>query len=782
MFFHYIKIAFTNIWNNKKFSSINILGFAFSMSVCIAIILFLQHEYSYDRYHKNEPYIYRLVDSENNSSMIDYRVKDQLIENYAEVKNVCLFQLLNMQVSVTYDHAGFYVDNLLSVDNAFFDIFSLEFIEGNPNNAFPNLHSVVITESSARNIFGNNNPIGKEFVFRNQFPLIVSAVIQDFPDNSSFDAGMIVNAENDDFKFSSWIGDSRDKSTYRWPFNIYLQLEETTDPSLVVGTISTNINRLKPYVNQISLMPLKEIYLHDSTWGSETKRGNSSLLHLLLSISVIILMLAVINYINLTLARQNQRNKEVGIRKTIGASRKDLIIQLLFESLLVTFISFFFSLLLFEFCSPFYTSIFGVSISSSQLLEFPNNIILIVSVTLIGILSGLWPSIFFTSFNPIRIINRKTSIFGRRNYSRQILTVFQFTVSIILIFCLLVIWKQIKYVNHKDLGLNRDYLLNIDLPRITHDDRSNISGFINSLKEYTYIKEVTATGGLPGDIRVYMGSGIEGKDKSIACLYADASFINAYEITLLQGRNFLPGDIGKACLINESAYEFFGWNDLDNKRYNNGREGGYEVVGVVKNFHFKSLHESIQPMCILSDPNFITHVTVKVDGNNISELIAYIRNSWKVTLVDYPLSYRFYDDWLNTIYQKEEKLGRVIGFFAILAIGISCLGILGLAIFTSERRTKEIGIRKVNGASLKNIFFMLTKDFTKWVIIAFIVGSPIAYVMINNWLQNFAYKTDISWWIFGLSGFSSIIIALLTVGWQTMKVTRINPVEALKYE
>ncbi len=783
MLSYYIKIAFKNLWNNKKYSAINIAGFAFSLSIFLAIILFVLHEKSFDRYHQNSETIYRLIDVEENSSSIDYRVKDVLIQQYAKIKNACLYQQVNSNIPVTYDNTGFYVKNISSVDNAFFEMFDVEFVKGNKYRPFDNINSVILTESNAHMLFGNDDPIGKELTLRNRFPLVVSAIIKDFPGNSSFDPGMIVCADNENFRFSYSCSKCDDFSTHIWPFRIYLQLNEKTDQSALLSSINSNPDLLNPYVEKAGLISLHDIYLNDKTYGSQTKRGNPGLIRLLLAVAFVILSLAIINYINLTLAQQQKRGKEIGVRKTIGASKKDLIIQFLMESVIVSFIAFGISLILFELLYPLFNDIFNVPLRLSVLFKFPKNITMFLAVLTIGLITGIWPALLFSSINPTSIFSKRIILRSRKNYSRNVLTVFQFTVSIALIFCVIVIWKQIEYSKHKDLGFNKDQLLRIDLPRISDSNQNVATGFIDKLRDFAYITDLTASNGVPGRISTSMSANVdEEKNDGLSIIFADTSFIKTFDLTILEGRDFLYGDKQKSCMINKAALEYFEWENIENKRFKNGMPDGYEIIGVLEDFHISSFHDVVKPVAVLLSFPDPRQISLKISGDNIGATMDFIQKSWKEALPEYPLEYQFYDDWFNSMYEKEERFGKIISFFAILAISISCIGILGLAIFTSERRTKEVGIRKVNGASIENILFLLTKEFTLWVIIAFVIAAPLAFFAINRWLQDFAYRTEISWWVFAVSGLSALLIAWGTVGWQSLRAALRNPVEALRYE
>jgi putative ABC transport system permease protein len=786
MFKNYFKVAFRNLKKNKIFSSINILGFAFGISICLMIVLYLMKEYSFDSYHANAEYIYRLIDAADNYSTIDYRVKKAVTENFSQVQNASIVEIIPMAVEANYNNSAYYVDNIMSTDNDFFEMFTVPFLCGNRQKPFQNINSVVLTESASRIIFGNENPIGKEILLRLSLRpenrVVVTGVIQDFPDNSSLKANIIVNAENEDFKFNFSCENFSDESTHRWLYNIYLQLDKNADPKQLVADINKRSELLAPYEKKIDLLPLKEMYLDDYTTGGDGLKGNPALLNLMAGIALIVLILAVINYINLTVARQNKRNKETGIRKTIGANRIDMIFLFLAESILVTLFAFIIALVMLPSGLPYFNKILDTTLSLQPLITFPVSFILAFSILSIGLLSGIGPAIILSSFNPARILNG--GIFSRRRKSvfRNILTVFQFTVSIGLIFCIIVIQKQISFVKNRNLGFNKEQLLSIKIPGIQKSDISKVPLLVDKFRQFPRIKNISLTMGSPGSINMRMGSAIEGKDKAVSIILADSSFLKTFGIQQVMGRQFQPGDFGNVCMLNEAAFKYFGWTDLKNKRYNNGKVGGYEVIGVVKDFNYTSLHSAIEPLCVIFELPNPTQISLRIAKGAVANSLENIQKIWKEIIPDYPLKYQFYDEWFDAMYKKEDRLAQTIGLFALLAISISCLGILGLAIFSSENRSKEIGIRKVHGAGINDLILMLNLDYIKWVIIAFVIACPAAWYAMNNWLKDFVYRTEISWWVFFLSGGIALLIALATVSYQAIKAATANPVESLRYE
>jgi putative ABC transport system permease protein len=791
MFKNYIKIAFRNLKKNKTFSLINILGFGFAISICLGIATYLMHEYSFDRYHANADRIYRLIDTQYSSSSIDYRVKDILTANYPDIENACLTQMLFNPMSVTVNEQGIYVENVLSADNAFFEIFSIQLVHGNMKKPLSDLNSVVLTESGAQRLFGNTNPMGQEIILPHRKaeppgtvskqPLTVTGIIKDFPDNSSIKAQMIVNAENDDFKFSFSCENYEDKSTHRWPFRIYLLINNNADKEALIEKINNKADLLKPYEEKIGLFPLKELYLYDNTHGGDLKRGNPGLLKLLFSIGFIILILAIINYVNLTAAQQNKRFKEIGVKKSIGAGEKDIIIQFLVESVIVAFISFIIAIMLLLWSIPIYRFIFYDTFHVNHLFNYWY--ILIPSIILLGLISGFTSAFLFSSIHPVKALKGEIFTHRSRFSWRNGLTVFQFMVSIALIFAIIVMQRQLHYVKHNQPGFDEEQLLKLNLPQIDRTDKNKAFLLISQYRQYPGIKSVSMTHGVPGQIFNWMGANMEGKDRSLPIIMAGSDFINTFGIQVIKGREPMPGDYGTTCLINESAYKYFEWSDLKNKRYNNGRPGGFEVIGVVKDFHFSSLRSAIEPLCILFPEDvYPTHLSIRIADGQVRQTMQFIQNTWQEILPQYPLDYEFYDSWLDAKYRDDEKIGVAIGLFGTLAIVISCLGILGMAIFSTQKRTKEIGIRKVVGASIPNIFVMLTRRFTMWVLLANIFAWPLAWYVMNKWLQNFAYRIDLTFWPFLQAGLLAFIIALLTISWQVVRVAMANPVESLRYE
>jgi len=785
MFIYFIKSIFKSLWANKKFTLINVIGFAFAISVCLAIGLFIGKEYSYDSHHKNVKRIVRIIDPLRNSSDIDYRAKDLLLENFPEFENACLVQLVRKPFHFDVENESLYINNIMSVDNDFFQLFTFTFLQGNPQKAFDDINSAVVTESIAKKLFGSQNPIGKEFLFGKKIPLTVSAVIKDFPETSSITANILVNAENNAFKFSFSCDDYEDKSSHRYEFRIYALLNKETNRSNLISKINQNSEKLEPYIQEVDFLSLSDIYLKDNTIGSNTKKGNLKLLKLLFLIAIIILILAIVNYVNLSLAQQNKRNLLIGIKKSYGASRSSLIFHFVIESILISLFAFSISVVLVKILTPLYISIFQTSINISSLLSPLALLLLFIGITVVGILSGIFPALILSNTNPMDGLRKSEKKFRRKFSSVNLLILFQFVVSIVLIVCVLIIQKQIHFVKNQDPGFSEEQLVRIDIPYLPAEEKSKVFSLRDELKQSAYFTNTTLSNGVPGKINFTMGSAIDNSEKNITvpCLIVDSSFLQTFDLEIVKGRKPEASDFDKVCIVNESFYNHFGFINLENKKFNNYRKGGMEIIAVVKDFQYNSLHQKIGPMCIItSSNNGYNQLSVKIAPNSLIPALKALEETWKEIMTDYPLQFQFFDEWFDAMYRKEERFAKTIALFAVLAIIISCFGILGLVMFSAEQRTKEIGVRKVNGAKTLEVITMLNVDFLKWVLLAFCIACPIAWYIMNEWLQKFAYKTELNWWVFASAGIIALGIALLTVSWQSWRAAKRNPVESLRYE
>lgn len=765
-----IKQYLRSISRRKLFSFINITGLAFGIAFMILIGQFVYYEFNYNTGLKNIDNIYRLINADENNYDADYRIKDQILESVPGVKNVSILNRFG-----TDANAGgkvFQIKDMLVVDRNFFDIFNCTFIHGNARQALNTLDDVVLTETTAKNIFGTTNAVGKTLRLNHKYDMLVTGVVKDLPENLSFKAEIFVNAMNTPkqrlfYKMSCVTFDGKDDSQCKYPFDVFVEVEKNADVKRIEAQIASfnNINNYL-YPKKIKLTSLKTNYFNTEFAESNLMHGNVELIKILSVIGVIILLLAVINFVNLATAAYRYRLTEMGVRKCLGANRSTLIKQLLIEALFTCVISSLLGIILAIFFLPYFNQFVNKPLVL-QIFSDPFFFILFAAFILfLGIAAGFLPAVVLSKISPIQLFKLNSYLKGTGKKYRGILTVFQFAITIILISGLIVITKQIDFVKHKDLGFDTEKLMYL---KIHFTLRDRIQVIENKLRQYHSIKSLTKTLGRPGEINMIM--------QKYETILIDSTSLKTFGLKIIKGRNLLPGDVDKACLVNQTALKNFKDGDFTNQKVN-----GKEIVGVVSDFHYSSLYNKIGQLALMYNAEWrVCDITMRVSGP-IGNAIDYIKKMWEETCPDYPMEFGFYDENFAAMYKKEENLAALVSIFAILAVVISCMGIFGLSVFQSEQRIKEIGVRKVLGADAREIILLLTKSFSKWVILANVIAVPAAYYFLNKWLQDFAYRMEINWWVFVLSGGIGLLIALATVSFQAIKAATANPVESLRYE
>ena len=767
-----VKHIIRNVFKNKATSLITIAGFSISISMALVLIAFLIKEFSTDSEYPRISNIYRVFANENNASVReDFR--ESFIANYPDIDDACRYN--NYTANVTYEDVPF-SGQMIVTDNSFFNIFSSQFILGEFNTALANLNDVVLTESFAKKIFGSENPLGKTLVAEYREPLVITAVIKDFSSKSSIRGDFLTNSKLKIIYEGSSDGQGNNVNYFR----LFLLLKNRENNSGLEERLTKDFCSIEYKVgykiNRINLVPFKESYFLQGIERSQTLHANVKLIRVLSIISLIIILLAVFNYINLTTATHSDRLKEIGIKKAIGASRIQIFTQFMAEAFLVCIVSFLLAIQLSALWVPFFEEFLDSKIEMSTLFQSFRSGWLVLGIFVISFISGIYPALSISRRKPIDILNKndsgKNSSFGLR----AVLNIIQYTVSVSLIITLIILSKQIDFVRSKDFGFDTNRLLRVDV----HWQLFNKAKAIRDrLLTDPSISDVCFSHGTPGSI--YLTSswdGLESKDIIVNELNVDTSFLKVFRIPVIMGRELRPSDFNKVCYINETAFKLTGWKSFFGEKYH-----GKEIIGIVKDFNFANMYNPIGPLVIpISSDMGISHLTVRVNPGNLQRVINTLKATWKEVCPGHELKYQFYDEWLNSMYKGEERLVSSIRLSAILAILISCLGILGLAEYTIKRRTKEIGLRKVNGATILNIIILLNTNFFKWVLIGFVIACPVTYFIMHKWLENFAYKTVLSWWIFALAGIIALGIALLTVSWQSWRAATRNPVEALRYE
>ena len=793
---NYLKITLRTLWKDKGFSFINISGLAIGISTCILISLYVLDELRYDTFHKNARNIYRLTEllhlpkEVRPQTVTSPPMASALQQNFPEVKSVTRFTESSRLLA--YDDKKFFDTKIWYADSTLFEIFSFSLRKGDPMTALVEPYSIVVTEKAAKKYFGDADPLGKAMSLSDTISLTVTGVVKDIPTNSHIQFDVLLS-------FSTIVATNNSQQSDNWFNNgyyTYALLAEGTDYNDLASRYGDEVKKLMGKQTEESglwyefvFQPLLDIHLRSTTPYDMGPNGNIKYVYIFSIVAALVLLIACANYINLSTARAMNRAKELGIRKVIGAKRKQIIQQLIGESFLVTFISFVIGLAIVTAALPKFNTITNKTMDARFLLT-PEAIFSALTIfLLIGILAGGYPATLMASFSPVKTLKNYVRQGRESGMIRKGLVVFQFTMSIILIAGTIIIFRQMDFMQNKNLGIEKEQLLQLRM-------RNNINPKHQLIKEEMLkVPEViaaTATnfsyGNGISNIATLPEGASDNEITSEAVISVDPDFIPTLKVELVSGRNFskdIPTDEAEAFIVNESAVKHFNWGTPETalgKKLDWGLGKKGKVIGVVKDFNFTSLHESIQPLIIHIQRNWINFITLKIKVENIPETIEQLEKKWNSLNLDSPFDYSFLDADFEKLYRAEQQTQSIVGFLASLAIFIACLGLFGLAAFMAEQRTKEIGVRKVLGADVLGIIALLSKDFLILVGIAILIAFPISWFASVKWLDSFAYRTDLPWWIFGLAGVTAILIALLTVSFQSVKAAVANPVNSLRNE
>lgn len=773
-----IKLAIRNLLRNKVYSFLIIGGFAIGFAACILIGLFYHTETTVNKDFVNHKQIFRLYDVKKNRCNINWDLHPILVTDYAAVENACpldynISDELTIKDEQTNITAGF--THLLTTTEPFFSIFSVDLTESLSGKPFAGRESIAVSTRLAKSLFGTQNPLGRQVNIGNYFFGTVTSVFKELPVNSSFSADIILNSENEKFRISSTTING-----FRYnPTNHFVQLREGINPDSFINELNATDKIKALDIDSLSLQRLDDIYLSELTVKSRHAKGNPFLLKIFLAIALLILVLSSINYLNYSVSIHYARLRETGIKKTFGAGWKELVNSALTEVILGMIIALLLAVAITDFALPYSERLFGKAMYINWSDLFAVAPVFLIVVCIVILINSLAPIYILSRFNIIESLSGfKGNVNNRQTWKKTLLT-FQLTVSIALIAVVIIIFRQLYFIKHSDPGFERELLLRINIPYRFQQTEA----LRKELANLAFVKSTTLSSGCPGMINHRMDNDFEGKSITFNCIYVGDSYLNTMGMELLQGRDFLDGDINRSCLINEEAFSQYGWESLEGKRYNNGQEGGFEIIGKIKNFKFESYHSAVEPLVLLFTGAESGNVlSVKLSPGNTGQQIDQISKVWKSISPYEPFSFIFYDDFFQSFYEKEEKLASSITFFALIAITLTCMGILGQIFMICLGRVKEIGIRKINGATISEILIMLNREFIFWFSISFIIACPVAWYIGNRWLMNFAYKASLAWWIFILAGLTSLIIILLTVSWQSWRAATRNPVEALRYE
>jgi ABC-type antimicrobial peptide transport system permease subunit len=777
---NYFKIAFRNILRNKTFALINILGLAVGMACFILITLWIQDELSFDKFHTNKDNLYLLTIIHPNDVVdpnVPYALAPRLADEFLEfVRYSRIYKLGNLRTCMFKHESGsgmpvmFYEDSVNLVDSSFFSMFSFLFVYGDPESALQNPDSLVITEKIATKYFGHDNPLGKVMTLNNKDDLVISGVIH-IPSNSHLQLDFITTLPE------------RLENDWNWRDPSYVLLDENASITKVKEKITGALSRHSPYpfadTLKVDLLPLTKVHLNF---------GRRTYIYIFSVIAAFILLIACINYMNLATACSVNRAREVGLRKVMGAKRPELIQQFLGESILMSAFGLGLSLIVVKIGLPMINNLTAKQLTFSLLFSHSMYLYMFGLIFVVGLVSGIYPAFFLSANRPAETLKASLHFKSKRSSLRVVTVVGQFVISILLIACTAVVFQQLSFVQNRPLGLKTDSIIKIPINRLL---LGRLMSYRDKLLQNPNILNVTAGQSVPFN-EDYKTGGLEwdGKDPELSpnvrytISYFD--YIETFEMELVQGRSFQSGSRADTnnFVINEEAAKYMGMEDPIGQRLKFWQNEG-TIIGVVKNYHHVSLHREIMPHIFLVNPrnfNSLRFIFIKIASENIPDTLKYIRETTTTFAPDYPYEYSFLDQGVEDLYQAEQKLGKIFSTFAFLAIFISCLGIFGLASFTAERRTKEIGIRKVLGASISHIMILLSKEFSMWILLANVIAWPIGWYAMHKWLQNFAYRSGMNPILFLLAGMLSIVIAALPVGYQAIKAAIADPIDSLRYE
>ncbi len=818
MFQNYLKVTIRNLMKYKAHTLINIIGLSIGLASCILILMFVNDELSFDKHHANADRIYRVANvgkfggNSFDAAVCPAPMAQALLDDYPEVSAATRFRARGSFL-VKKDVQNFKEDQVVYADNAVFDVFTIPLITGERSTALSKPENMAISYSAAKKYFPDlikTNPgaiIGQTLTFDNRQDFQVSAIFEDMPLNGHFHFDFLLSMEGN--------GESRNNMWLSNNFQTYILLEAGADVSALEGKLAAildkyigpqaqqymgiSIDEFMAQGNELAyyLQPLTDIHLHSQLTAEFEPNGSILYVYIFSAIALFLLLIACINFMNLATARSSHRAREVGVRKVLGSQKIQLVRQFLTESFLLTAIALIMSIGIVELSLPWFNQLSGKALETGQFFETQYVIGLFGIVLLVGFMAGSYPAFFLSSFQPIEVLKGKLQMGTASGKLRSVLVVFQFVTTIILIVGTLVIRNQLEYIQNKQLGFNKEQVL------VIHDAYAlgeNLDAFREAIAKHHFTQAASVSSYLPvfsnrSDTGFWQeGRPIEENTVSMQIWDVDEHYVPAMAMEMAAGRNFSSdfATDSSAIIINEKAVSLFGFEDAIGERIStvlwNPETGidlnnvaSYTIVGVLKDFHFESMTENIGALALRIGTSR-QFISVRFNTDDVESYLAFISDTWNAHLDGQPVEYTFLDERFSNMYAAEQRLGSIFSVFATLSILVACLGLFGLASFTAEQRTKEIGVRKVLGASTGSIIMLLSKEFTKWVLIANLIAWPIAYFFLNQWLQGFVFRTEFTTAIFVVSGLLALLIAILTVTWQAVKAALSNPIDALRYE
>lgn len=806
---NYFKVALRNLIRHKFYSLINVFGLTIGIAVSLLISFYVFDELSYDKFHTDADRIHQIylkamlqgkpIEGANTCAPIAAASREELA-GVEDAIRICLWR----DVVFRNEDKMYTEEKLLLADSNFFSFFTFDLLEGNENDILNEPNQIILTEKTAIKYFGykigdEDSPVGKSLLMgTDKTNCEIVGVVKNPPKNSHFQFDMMLSMETWDFsRRTQWTSNN---------LYTYVKLNESADPATVAESMLAMSDKyVGPEIEQFIgvtldewrktgageyayfMQPMTDIHLYSKVEGNIEPPGDIAYVYLLSIVSIFIILIACINFMNLSTARSAGRAKEVGIRKTVGASKKGLVSQFLLESIIISTVSTLLAVGVIYIALPFFNQITEKSIGEENIFSQLTLAAMGLIIVLVGFLAGSYPAFYLTSFKPTEVLKGKVRQGAKGGWIRSSLVVFQFAISVFLIVCTIVIYKQLKLVQEKNLGFDKENILIIDNTRTLGDGKQ---AFKKRLQVLSSVKEVSISNLVPPHVysnSVYFPNGVQEEGILFYQIYADQDYLKTLGMDMHLGRYFsedFPSD-SSAVIINKKGMEALGWTSHEeNKIAEPNREGGmefYEVVGIIDDFNFSSLKTEIEPLIIfLADWGNL--MPVKLGTGNLNEKIKDVETVWNEMAPGEPFDYSFLDENFESLFRAEQRLGEIFMLFTSLAIFIACLGLFGLATFIAEQRSKEIGIRKALGASIPGVMVLLSKEFTKLVFISIIIAVPAVIFLMNWWLEHFAYKTEIGVMVFVIGGFGALMISIITVSYQSFRAAIANPTEALRYE
>jgi len=799
---NYIKVAIRNLLRYKVYSIVNIFGLTLGITSTILLALFVQNELTYDNYYPESENMYRVTsefnrgNEEYNLAVVTPVLAQVALAEIPEIKKTARFRVAGNSI-VKYNNISFDENKICYADNSVIDFFAINLINGNPQTALQEPSSIILSEKTAEKYFNNENPIGKTLTLDNNSDFKVTGVFKSIPQNTHFDFDFMISMPS--------LAESKQLSWLQNNYQTYFILKDGADPKVVKAKLDGMLVKYRGPelekalgitlaqleenggIGAYFLQPVRDIHLYSDLGAELGVNGDIKYVYIFSIIAAFILLIACVNFMNISTARSATRAKEVGIRKVLGSYKKGLVWQFLTESFLTTLISLIIAIGLIELLMPYFNNLIGKQLT----LEYFNNPFILYSIfsvlIVIGFLAGSYPAFVLSSFKPAEVLKGKVKAGTKSGNLRSGLVVFQFTASIILIISTLVVLNQLNYIQNKNLGFNKENVVTLG--------NTNLLGksaqlFKEKMLQYPEVKSATVSGFLPvpssyNQIMIWP-QGKTDNGSSIPIWDVDYDYLSTMGIKIVEGRDFSRefSTDSTGVIFNQAAVELFGFDEplgkIISRPYNNaGDFTNHTIIGVVNNFHFQSFRNSIAPLAIFFGNNN-NIISFRINTAHAGSVISKLEETWNDMAPGQPFNYSFLDERFENMYRGEQRISEIFGTFAFLAIFIGCLGLFSLSAFTTEQKAKEIGIRKVLGSSSTLIVTMLSKEFVKLVVIAFIIASPIAYYLMNKWLMEFEYKTDLSLWIFLSAGLISLAIAVATVSYHALKASFANPIESLR--